>query len=222
MPVFKLIVGLGNPGAKYEETRHNAGFFLLDEIARGYGASFSPEKKFQGDTARVMIDSRDVRLLKPTTFMNLSGTSVMAMANFYRVEPEQILVAHDELDLLPGTVRLKKGGGHGGHNGLRDIIKHLGRDFWRVRLGIGHPGDAKQVSNFVLKRAPKSESELLLQSIDDVMRELPNIVADRIDKAMNTLHTRDKKTEDKAVKADKVAKADSASRANASRANNDK
>lgn len=221
--MFKLIVGLGNPGTKYEETRHNAGFFLLDEIARGYGASFSPEKKFQGDTARVMIDSRDVRLLKPTTFMNLSGTSVMAMANFYRVEPEQILVAHDELDLQPGTVRLKKGGGHGGHNGLRDIIKHFGRDFWRVRLGIGHPGDAKQVSNFVLKRAPKSESELLLQSIDDVMRELPNIVSDRINNAMNTLHTRDKKTDDKAAKTDKAVKADSVSRADrASRATDDK
>jgi PTH1 family peptidyl-tRNA hydrolase len=191
--VFKLIVGLGNPGSKYEETRHNAGFWLVGEIARGYSASFSAEKKFQGEAARVIIDSRDIRLLKPTTFMNLSGESVAAMANFYRIEPEQILVAHDELDLLPGTVRLKKGGGHGGHNGLRDIIKHLGRDFWRVRLGIGHPGDARQVSNFVLKRAPKSESELLIRCIDDVMREMPNIVGGRIEVAMNTLHQKEKK-----------------------------
>lgn len=191
--MFKLIVGLGNPGSKYEETRHNAGFWLVDEIARGYSASFSAEKKFQGEAARVIIDSRDIRLLKPTTFMNLSGESVAAMANFYRIEPEQILVAHDELDLLPGTVRLKKGGGHGGHNGLRDIIKHLGRDFWRVRLGIGHPGDARQVSNFVLKRAPKSESELLIRCIDDVMREMPNIVGGRIEVAMNTLHQKEKK-----------------------------
>ena len=190
--VFKLIVGLGNPGSKYEETRHNAGFLLVDEIARGYGAGFAAEKKFHGDTARVTIASRDIRLLKPTTFMNLSGESVLAMAKFFRIEPEQILVAHDELDLLPGTVRLKKGGGHGGHNGLRDIIKHLGREFWRVRLGIGHPGDAKQVSNFVLKRAPKLESELLVRCIDDVMREIPNIVTDHIDKAMNTLHTKEK------------------------------
>ena len=144
-----------------------------------------------------MIASRDIRLLKPTTFMNLSGESVLAMANFFRIEPEQILVAHDELDLIPGTVRLKKGGGHGGHNGLRDIIKHLGREFWRVRLGIGHPGDAKQVSNFVLKRAPKSESELLVRCIDDVMREVPNIVTDHIDKAMNTLHTKEKPPGDK-------------------------
>jgi len=199
-PVFKLIVGLGNPGSRYEETRHNAGFLLLDEIARGYSASFTAEKKFQGETARVMIDSRDVRLLKPTTFMNLSGESVQAMASFYRIEAEQILVAHDELDLLPGTVRLKQGGGHGGHNGLRDIIKHLGRDFWRVRLGIGHPGDAKQVSNFVLKRAPKSESDLLLRCIDDVMREIPNIVNDRMNVAMNTLHVKEKKPVAKAEK----------------------
>lgn len=191
--MFKLIVGLGNPGSKYEETRHNAGFWLLDEIARGYSASFAAEKKFHGDAARVMIGTRDIRLLKPTTFMNLSGESVAAMANFYRIEPEQILVAHDELDLLPGTVRLKKGGGHGGHNGLRDIIKHLGRDFWRVRLGIGHPGDAKQVSNFVLKRAPKSESELLIRCIDDVMREIPDIVGGRVEVAMNTLHQKEKK-----------------------------
>ena len=192
--MFKLIVGLGNPGSKYEETRHNAGFLLLDEVARGYSAGFTAEKKFQGETSRVMIDNRDIRLLKPTTFMNLSGESVQAMASFYRIEPEQILVAHDELDLLPGTVRLKQGGGHGGHNGLRDIIKHMGRDFWRIRLGIGHPGDAKQVSNFVLKRAPKSESELLLRCIDDVMREMPNIVNDRMNVAMNTLHVKEKKT----------------------------
>jgi len=192
VPVFKLIVGLGNPGSNYQDTRHNAGYMLLDEIARGYSANFSAEKKFQGETARVLIEGRDIRLLKPTTFMNLSGESVMAMANFYRIEPAQILVAHDELDLLPGTVRLKSSGGHGGHNGLRDIIKHLGRDFWRVRLGIGHPGEARQVSGFVLKRAPKSENELLLRCIDDVMREVPNIVTDQVDKAMNTLHTKDK------------------------------
>ena len=198
--MFKLIVGLGNPGSKYEETRHNAGFQLLDEIARGYSVNFSAEKKFQGDTSRVMIDGHDIRLLKPSTFMNLSGESVMAMANFYRIDPEQILVAHDELDLLPGTVRLKKGGGHGGHNGLRDIIKHLGREFWRVRLGIGHPGDAKQVSNFVLKRAPSSENELLVRCIDDVMREIPNIVTDQMNKAMNTLHSKEKKPDSKAEK----------------------
>lgn len=190
MAAFKLIVGLGNPGSKYEETRHNAGFLLLDEIARAFNASFTYEKKFQGDTARVMIGSIDIRLLKPTTFMNLSGESVQPMANFYRIEPEQILVAHDELDLLPGTVRLKNSGGHGGHNGLRDIIKHMGRDFWRIRLGIGHPGDAKKVVSFVLKRAPSSESSLLIRSIDDVIRELPDIASGQVEKAMQVLHTK--------------------------------
>jgi len=187
---IKLIVGLGNPGSKYDETRHNAGFVLLDEIARAYSSELSPEKKFQGDAGRAMISTCDVRLLKPTTYMNLSGESVLAMASFYRIEPEQILVAHDELDIPPGTVKLKQGGGHGGHNGLRDIIQHLGREFWRVRLGIGHPGDAKQVSNFVLKRAPKSETELLQQTIDDVVREIPDIVSGEMERAMKTLHTK--------------------------------
>lgn len=190
MAAFKLIVGLGNPGSKYEETRHNAGFLLLDEIARAYNASFTFEKKFQGDTARVMIAGCDIRLLKPTTFMNLSGESVQPMASFYRIEPEQILVAHDELDLLPGIVRLKNSGGHGGHNGLRDIIKHMGRDFWRLRLGIGHPGDAKKVVSFVLKRAPSSESSLLLRAIDDVIREMPDIASGQVEKAMQILHTK--------------------------------
>lgn len=190
MAAFKLIVGLGNPGSKYEETRHNAGFLLLDEIARAYNATFTAEKKFQGEVARVMIGNHDIRLLKPTTFMNLSGESVQPMANFFRIEPEQILVAHDELDIPPGTVRLKKSGGHGGHNGLRDIIKHLGRDFWRVRLGIGHPGDAKKVVSFVLKRAPSSEADLLTRAIDDVVREMPGIAAGEMEKAMQVLHTK--------------------------------
>ncbi len=190
MAGLKLIVGLGNPGSKYEDTRHNAGFLLLDEIARAYDATFAAEKKFQGETARVTIAGQDIRLLKPSTFMNLSGEAVQPMASFYRIESEQILVAHDELDLLPGTVRLKRGGGHGGHNGLRDIIKHMGREFWRVRLGIGHPGDAKQVVNFVLKRAPGSETDLLVKSIDDVLREMPDIAAGEMEKAMQVLHTR--------------------------------
>jgi PTH1 family peptidyl-tRNA hydrolase len=186
----KLIVGLGNPGSKYAETRHNAGFLLLDEIARAYGASFVAEKKFRGETARLTIANRDVRLLKPDTFMNLSGESVQPMASFYRIEVEEILVAHDELDIPPGQVKLKRGGGHGGHNGLRDIIKHCGREFVRVRLGIGHPGNAKQVSSFVLKRAPSSEHTLLQNSIDDVVRELPDIVAGDLEKAMQVLHTK--------------------------------
>lgn len=190
MCAIKLIVGLGNPGSKYEETRHNAGFFLVDELARSFSASFASEKKFQGDLARTNIGSCDVRLLKPTTFMNLSGESVQAVASFYRIEAHEILVAHDELDIQPGTVKLKQSGGHGGHNGLRDIINHLGRDFWRVRLGIGHPGDAKKVASFVLQRAPKSEMDLLINSIDDVAREITDIVSGDMEKAMRTLHTK--------------------------------
>lgn len=190
MAAFKLIVGLGNPGSKYEETRHNAGFLLLDEIARAYNATFTPEKKFQGEVARVMIGSHDIRLLKPATFMNLSGESVQPMANFYRIDPEEVLVAHDELDIPPGTVRLKKSGGHGGHNGLRDIIKHMGKDFWRIRLGIGHPGDAKKVVSFVLKRAPSSESDLLNRAIEDVLRQIPDIASGDVEKAMQVLHTK--------------------------------
>jgi len=187
---IKLIVGLGNPGSKYEETRHNAGFLLLDDLARSYSASYASEKKFQGDLARTNIGSCDVRLLKPTTFMNLSGESVRAVAGFYRIEANEILVAHDELDIPPGSVKLKQGGGHGGHNGLRDIINHVGRDFWRLRLGIGHPGDAKKVVSFVLQRAPKSETDLLQNSIDDVVREIPGIVTGDMEKAMQTLHTK--------------------------------
>ena len=187
---MKLIVGLGNPGSKYEETRHNAGFLLLDDLARSYSASYASEKKFQGDLARTNIGSCDVRLLKPTTFMNLSGESVRAVAGFYRIEANEILVAHDELDIPPGSVKLKQGGGHGGHNGLRDIINHVGRDFWRLRLGIGHPGDAKKVVSFVLQRAPKSETDLLQNSIDDVVREIPGIVTGDMEKAMQTLHTK--------------------------------
>lgn len=190
MCAIKLIVGLGNPGSKYEETRHNAGFLLLDELASSYATSFVSEKKFQGDLARTNIGSCDVRLLKPTTFMNLSGESVQAVASFYRIEAEEILVAHDELDIPPGTVKLKQGGGHGGHNGLRDIINHLGRDFWRLRLGIGHPGDAKKVVSFVLQRAPKSETDLLQSSIDDCVREVSGIVSGDMSAAMKNLHTK--------------------------------
>jgi PTH1 family peptidyl-tRNA hydrolase len=189
---IKLIVGLGNPGAKYEETRHNAGFFLLDAVARRHSATFSADKKFYGEAARISVDGADVRLLKPTTFMNLSGQAVQAICNFYRIDITQTLVVHDELDLPPGTVRLKRAGGHGGHNGLRDIIKHLSADFWRVRLGIGHPGDAKQVSNFVLQRAPKDEADLLDQAIDRVVDELATIVAGDTAKAMQLLHTQPK------------------------------
>ena len=194
MPDIKLIVGLGNPGTKYEETRHNAGFFLLDSVARRYSGTFVAEKKFQGEVARVNIGGADVRMIKPTTFMNLSGQAVQAISSFYRIDSAETLVVHDELDLPPGTVRLKRAGGHGGHNGLRDIIKHLNADFWRVRLGIGHPGDSKQVVNFVLQRAPRAETDLLEGAIDRVVDELANIVGGQMDKAMQVFHTQPKST----------------------------
>ena len=135
-----LIVGLGNPGSKYEQTRHNAGFWFVEEIARLKGAHFRPESKFSGEVCKLVLEGRDVWLLKPDTFMNRSGLSVHKLASFYKIPVENILVAHDELDLEPGTARLKTAGGHGGHNGLRDIIAQMGKEFHRLRIGIGHPG----------------------------------------------------------------------------------
>lgn len=188
---IELIVGLGNPGPKYDRTRHNAGADFVLELARSCGASFKTESKFFGDTARVRIGNRDVRLLIPSTFMNRSGQAISAMARFYQIAPEAILVAHDELDLPPGTARFKHGGGHGGHNGLRDTISSLAnnRNFARLRLGIGHPGNAKQVVDFVLKKAPQSEQQLIDDSIDNALRSLPLAVEGKWELAMTKLHS---------------------------------
>jgi len=187
----ELIVGLGNPGPNYERTRHNVGADLVLELAKSLHAELKYESKFFGDTARVSIAGRDVRLLIPSTFMNLSGKSVAAMARFYQIAPENILVVHDELDMDPGTVRFKKGGGHGGHNGLRDTIKSLGnnKDFARLRIGIGHPGQANLVSDYVLKKAAPSDQQLIANSIDDALRHLPTAVEGQWEKAMTTLHS---------------------------------
>jgi len=187
---IKLIVGLGNPGQQYENTRHNAGVQFLDLIARRYNASFSPEAKFSGITARITMNARDVRLIFPTDFMNNSGSGVAAIANFFKLEPEEILVAHDELDLLPGSIRLKQGGGHGGHNGLRDIISKLGneKNFFRLRIGIGHPGNAKQVTNFVLGKPQAKEQALIDASLEQALEALPQIVGGEMQKVMNSLH----------------------------------
>lgn len=187
----KLIVGLGNPGPKYEHSRHNAGADFVAEVARKFSLSLLTQDKFFGATARLNIDGQDVRLLIPNTYMNLSGQAVGAMAGFYNILPEEILVAHDELDLNPGVSRLKKGGGHGGHNGLKDIIKALGnsRAFARLRIGIGHPGHASDVVDFVLRRAPQSEQVLLQSSIDDALNALPLAVAGRWNEAMKMLHS---------------------------------
>ena len=187
----ELIVGLGNPGPNYERTRHNVGADLVLELAKSLYAELKYESKFFGDTARVSIAGRDVRLLVPSTFMNLSGKSVAAMARFYQIAPENILVVHDELDMDPGTVRFKKGGGHGGHNGLRGTIKSLGnnKDFARLRIGIGHPGQANLVSDYVLKKAAPSDQQLIANSIDDALRHLPTAVEGQWEKAMTALHS---------------------------------
>ncbi|UTW44204.1 aminoacyl-tRNA hydrolase [bacterium SCSIO 12696] len=187
----ELIVGLGNPGPKYDRTRHNAGADFVVELCRQVGATLKPESKFFGDTARIRIGNRDVRLLIPTTFMNRSGQAISAMARFYQIAPEAILVAHDELDLPPGTARFKKGGGHGGHNGLRDTISSLGnnKDFARLRIGIGHPGSAKEVVNFVLCKASKSDQQNIDDSIDNALRALPLAIDGKWELAMTELHS---------------------------------
>ena len=190
MSRVSLIVGLGNPGSEYEKTRHNAGFWFLDELARQKSISFKPEKKFHGETARYKHNGEDVWLLKPTTFMNLSGQAVQALAHFYKINLDEILVVHDELDLSVDTARLKKGGGHGGHNGLRDIASKMGgNDYLRLRLGIGHPGDKSKVTNHVLKKASTDDQISIERNIERALNVLPLIIDGEIQKAMNELHT---------------------------------
>ena len=191
MSTIQLIAGLGNPGAKYEDTRHNVGFWFLDELAKIKGCSLRHESKFQGDVGKITINGQSIWLIKPMTFMNLSGQSVAALANYYKLTAENLLVVHDELDLDPGTVRLKCGGGHGGHNGLRDIISHFGtKEFYRMRIGIGHPGSAADVSNYVLATPSSSDRNALLDAIDDCMPVLPQVIDGEMQKAMNHLHSR--------------------------------
>jgi PTH1 family peptidyl-tRNA hydrolase len=185
-----LIVGLGNPGPTYARTRHNAGFALVDELARRVGASLRHDARHQGELARASIGGADVWLLKPMTYMNLSGQSVRSVAGFYRIAPQSILVAHDELDFPPGVVRLKEGGGGGGHNGLRDLIAHLGDDFWRLRIGIGHPGERGAVLDYVLGRPPAAEAALIHEAVLAAADAVPMMLSDGAQKAMNRLHAR--------------------------------
>lgn len=191
MTAIQLIVGLGNPGPEYDQTRHNAGALFVERVAAQMGAALSVDKKYFGLTGKFSHQGRDVRLLIPTTYMNRSGQAVAALANFFRIAPDAILVAHDELDMPPGVAKLKQGGGHGGHNGLRDIIAQLGNqnNFHRLRLGIGHPGHSSQVSGYVLGRAPRSEQDLLDTSIDFALGVLPDVLAGNMTKAMQTLHS---------------------------------
>jgi PTH1 family peptidyl-tRNA hydrolase len=187
---IQLIVGLGNPGQQYEKTRHNAGFWFIDTIARVHGISLKSDHKFHGQVGKGQINNEEVWLLKPMTFMNKSGQGIAALARFYKIDAENILIAHDELDLPPGIVRLKKGGGHGGHNGLRDTVDQLGtKEFQRLRLGIGHPGHASQVTGYVLGKASGSEQQLIEGAIDKALDNLSLIVSGDLQKAMNQLHS---------------------------------
>lgn len=190
---MKLIVGLGNPGRKYEATRHNAGFWFVDEVARAARAGFRREARFSGEVAR--LPGTDAWLLKPETFMNESGRAVGAFATFYRIAPEEILVAHDELDLPPGGVRLKFGGGLSGHNGLRDVAPVLGtQDFWRLRIGIGHPRDLaaseQEVVDYVLHAPRAEERKAIGEALDKAMSVWPLIAARDMQAAMLKLHTK--------------------------------
>jgi len=191
MSNIKLIVGLANPGEKYAHTRHNAGAWYVQELARVCGVTLTADSKYYGLTARVTLHGKDVRLLIPSTFMNLSGKSVSTMANFFRIEADEILVAHDELDIDPGIAKFKLGGGHGGHNGLKDIIASLANDkgFYRLRIGIGHPGDKNQVSNYVLGKAPATEQTAIETIIDEAVRSTEVLFIDNMAKAMNRLHS---------------------------------
>ncbi len=187
---IQLVVGLGNPGSKYEETRHNAGFWFVDALARELGGQFRNESKFHGEACRVVLDGRELWLLKPQTYMNRSGQSVASLARFYRIPLESVLVAHDELDLPPGTLRLKQGGGHAGHNGLRDIHAQLGKEFLRLRIGIGHPGQAAEVVGYVLNKPPSGDRELIESAVAEAVSAMPLIAAGELQKAMNQLHSR--------------------------------
>ncbi|OCA55832.1 aminoacyl-tRNA hydrolase [Photorhabdus namnaonensis] len=191
MSNIKLIVGLANPGAEYAQTRHNAGAWYVDLLAQSHNQSLKEESKFFGYTARINICGHDVRLLVPTTFMNLSGKSVTALASFYRIQPDEILVAHDELDLPPGVAKMKLGGSHGGHNGLKDIQNKFGNNpnFHRLRIGIGHPGDKNKVIGFVLGKPPASEQKLIDDAIDEALRCTDILMKQDMNKAINRLHS---------------------------------
>ena len=190
MTAIRLIVGLGNPGREYEDTRHNVGFWWVDELAREHKVSFNSEAKFHGLTARGSLHGHELFLLKPQTFMNVSGRSVGGLAQFYKITPDEMLVVHDELDLPPGVARLKMGGGHGGHNGLKDIIAHLGtKEFWRLRIGIGHPGDRNQVSDYVLNDPRREERELIDAAVQRSLAVANLVIEGKTEAAMLKLHS---------------------------------
>lgn len=186
---LQLIVGLGNPGPDYSHSRHNAGADWVELLAHRQKQPLHHTPKFFGLSGRIICQDTEVRLLIPTTFMNLSGKAVLALTQFYKIPPEAVLVVHDELDLAPGVARLKHGGGHGGHNGLRDIIAVLGNNFARLRIGIGHPGDAKRVADYVLKRAPQAEFQLIEDALARSLNVIDDLCQGQWDRAVRNLHT---------------------------------
>ena len=189
--MIRLLVGLGNPGTEYDATRHNAGFWFVDDVARSLKVSLVPERSYFGLAARANTPMGAVWLLEPMTFMNLSGKSVAALARFFKIAPEEILVVHDELDLLPGQLKLKRGGSHAGHNGLKDIQAQLGSaDFWRLRLGIGHPGVRAEVVNYVLRKPPLAERQAIDEAIGLALKSLDLLLAGEMDRAVLKLHAK--------------------------------
>jgi PTH1 family peptidyl-tRNA hydrolase len=189
---LQIVVGLGNPGPEHLLTRHNAGFWFVDALAAQHGARFRGHTKFHGDICKLSLKSGDVTLLKPTTYMNRSGLALRAMMDYLKVPASQVLVVHDELDLPAGVARFKQGGGHGGHNGLRDAVTHIGADFWRLRLGIGHPGNKGDVIDYVLHRPSRLDEDEILASIAECLNWLPVFINEGAEKAMNGLHANGK------------------------------
>lgn len=185
-----LVVGLGNPGPDYEHTRHNAGFWFVDAVAQSLGATFKSVSRLHGLLAEVSFNSYRGRLFKPVTYMNRSGQAVVAICKYYKIAPQNVLVVHDDIDLPPGVVRLKQGGGDGGHNGLRDIIAALGgeRNFFRLRIGVGHPGHAQEVVDYVLHKPSRDDEEIIQDMIQDAVKHVPALVSGEIEKVMNQLH----------------------------------
>jgi len=187
--LLQLVVGLGNPGAEHEDTRHNAGFWFVDELAARHEGRLKPERRYNAEAGRVTIAGVPLWLLKPMGFMNRSGQSVRAFCEYFQVPSEQVLVVHDDLDLPAGVARLKRGGGAGGHNGLKDVIAHLGEDFWRIRVGIGHPGHRDEVIDYVLQRASAVDERLMREAIELAVAEFPRLLTEGAEKMMNRLHT---------------------------------
>ncbi|HEX7439372.1 MAG TPA: aminoacyl-tRNA hydrolase [Caldimonas sp.] len=204
--MIRLLAGLGNPGPEYEATRHNAGFWFIDEAARTLGATLVPERGYSGRVARINRPAGPLWLLQPMTFMNLSGKSVVALARFFKIAPNEIMIAHDELDLMPGQAKLKFGGSAAGHNGLKDIEAQLGSaDFWRLRLGIGHPGVKAEVVNYVLRKPAPEQREAIEKSIEQSIAALDLVLAGDMDRAMMKIHAKPPRPKPVAAEAPKVS-----------------